>query len=127
MFRENALRVQAMESEQADLKLKAEEERKLAMSQVADGFEQAIGKIIEAVSSASSEIELAAGSLTRTAETSHKHTADGGIRFRPLIGQRAIGGRRFGADGFVGDRNQPPGEAIGRHHPCSRASGRADQ
>ena len=65
-----------MESEQAGLKLKAEEERKLAMSQVADGFEQAIGKIIEAVSSASSEIELAAGSLTRTAETNHKHTAE---------------------------------------------------
>ena len=76
VFRENALRVQAMESEQADLKLKAEEERKLAMRKVADGFEQAIGKIIEAVSSASSEIELAAGSLTRTAETSHKHTAE---------------------------------------------------
>ncbi|MBR1272995.1 HAMP domain-containing protein [Bradyrhizobium sp. AUGA SZCCT0222] len=76
VFRENALRVQAMESEQAGLKLRAEEERKLAMSQVADGFEQAIGKIIEAVSSASSEIELAAGSLTRTAETSHKHTAE---------------------------------------------------
>ncbi|CAN7740023.1 HAMP domain-containing methyl-accepting chemotaxis protein [Bradyrhizobium sp. LjRoot220] len=75
VFRENALRVQAMESEQAGLKLKAEQERKLAMSQVADGFEQAIGKIIEAVSLASSEIELAAGSLTRTAETNHKHTA----------------------------------------------------
>jgi methyl-accepting chemotaxis protein len=76
VFRENALRVQAMESEQAGLKSKAEEERKMAMSQVADGFEHAIGKIIETVSSASSEIELAAGSLTRTAETSHKHTAE---------------------------------------------------
>jgi len=76
VFRENALRVQAMESEQAGLKVRAEEERKVAMSRVADGFEQAIGKIIEAVSSASSEIELAAGSLTRTAETSHKHTAE---------------------------------------------------
>jgi methyl-accepting chemotaxis protein len=76
VFRENALRVQAMESEQAGLKLRAEEERKVAMSQVADGFEQAIGKIIETVSSASSEIELAAGSLTRTAEASHKHTAE---------------------------------------------------
>jgi methyl-accepting chemotaxis protein len=76
VFRENALRVQAMEAEQASLKLRAEEERKAAMSRVADGFEQAIGKIIETVSSASSEIELAAGSLTRTAETSHKQTAE---------------------------------------------------
>jgi methyl-accepting chemotaxis protein len=75
VFRENALRVQAMESEQTGLKLKAEEDRKAAMSRVADGFEQAIGKIVEAVSSASSEIELAAGSLTKTAETTHELTA----------------------------------------------------
>jgi methyl-accepting chemotaxis protein len=76
VFRESAIRVQAMEAEQAELKLKTEEDRKVAMSQVADGFERAIGKIIETVSSASSEIELAAGSLTRTAEASHKHTAE---------------------------------------------------
>jgi methyl-accepting chemotaxis protein len=72
VFRENALRVQAMESEQAQLKLKAEEDRKAAMARVADGFEQAIGKIVEAVSSASSEMELAAGSVARTAETNHR-------------------------------------------------------
>jgi methyl-accepting chemotaxis protein len=75
VFRENALRVQAMESEQAGLKQKAEEDRKAAMGCVADGFEQAIGKIVETVSSASSEIELAAASLTRTAETNHRLTA----------------------------------------------------
>jgi methyl-accepting chemotaxis protein len=75
VFRENALRVQAMESEQAGLKARAEEDRKVAMSRVADGFEQAIGKIVEAVSSASTEIEHAAGSLTKTAETNHQLTA----------------------------------------------------
>jgi methyl-accepting chemotaxis protein len=75
VFRENALRVQAMKSEQVGLKLKAQEDRKAAMSRVADGFEQAIGKIVEAVSSASVEIELAAGSLTKTAETTHQLTA----------------------------------------------------
>lgn len=75
VFRENALRVQAMEGEQAVLKQKAEDDRKAVMSRVADGFEQAIGKIVEAVSSASTEIELAAGSLTKTAETNRKLTA----------------------------------------------------
>jgi methyl-accepting chemotaxis protein len=75
VFRENALRVQAMESEQVGLKLKAEEDRKVAMNRVADGFEQTIGKIVEAVSSASSEIALAAGNLTKTAETTHELTA----------------------------------------------------
>jgi methyl-accepting chemotaxis protein len=75
VFRENALRVQAMESEQAGLQHRAEQDRKAAMGRVADGFEQAIGKIVEKVSSASSEIELAAGSLTRTAEANNKLTA----------------------------------------------------
>jgi len=75
VFRENALRVRAMESEQSGLKLQAEEERKAAMGRVADGFEQAIGKIVDVVSSASSEIELAAGGLTKTAETNHKLTS----------------------------------------------------
>jgi methyl-accepting chemotaxis protein len=74
VFRENALRVQTMESAQAGLKLTAEQDRKRAMGRVADGFEQTIGKIAEAVSSASSEIVLAAGSLTETAETTHQLT-----------------------------------------------------
>jgi methyl-accepting chemotaxis protein len=75
VFRENALRVQAMEVERDGLEQKAEEDRKGVMRRVADGFEQAIGKIVEAVSSASAEIELAAGTLTRTAETNQQLTA----------------------------------------------------
>jgi methyl-accepting chemotaxis protein len=75
VFRKNALRVQAMESEQAGLQHRAEQDRKAAMGRVADGFEQAIEKIVETVSSASSEIERAAGSLTRTAEANNKLTA----------------------------------------------------
>ncbi|WOH66325.1 methyl-accepting chemotaxis protein [Bradyrhizobium sp. BWA-3-5] len=68
VFRDNALRVQSMEAEQAGLKLKAEGERKAAMQQMADGFDSVIGKIIQTVSSASSELESSAGQLTKTAE-----------------------------------------------------------
>jgi methyl-accepting chemotaxis protein len=68
VFRDNALRVQSMEAEQASLKLKAEGERKVAMQQMADGFDSVIGKIIQTVSSASSELESSAGQLTKTAE-----------------------------------------------------------
>jgi methyl-accepting chemotaxis protein len=75
VFRENSTRVQRMEAEQTELKVRAEQERKAAMDRFADGFEQAVGKIVEAVSSASSEIETAAGSLTRTAENNHQLTA----------------------------------------------------
>jgi methyl-accepting chemotaxis protein len=72
IFKDNALRVQAMESDQAAFKDKLEADRKAAMQEVADGFEAAIGRIIETVSAASVEIETAASSLTKTAETTQQ-------------------------------------------------------
>lgn len=72
IFRENALRVQTMEGERTLLARKAEDDRKAAMRQVADGFEKAVGNIIRTVSSASSDIESAASGLTMTAETTQE-------------------------------------------------------
>ena len=75
VFKENAQRVQSMEDEQASLKQKAEADRKAAMQQMADGFDSAIGKIIQTVSSASSELESSAGQLTKTAEVTQMLSA----------------------------------------------------
>jgi methyl-accepting chemotaxis protein len=75
VFKENALRVRAMETEQTLSARKAEADRKVAMLEVADGFEKAVGNVVRTVSSASSEIEAAAGSLTRTAETTQQLSA----------------------------------------------------
>jgi methyl-accepting chemotaxis protein len=51
---------------------KAAAERKAAMNKLADDFEKAVGNIIETVSSASTELEAAASTLTRTAETTQQ-------------------------------------------------------
>jgi methyl-accepting chemotaxis protein len=75
VFKENSLRVQAMEAAHAKQAKQAEQDRKAGMLQVADGFEQAVGRIIRTVSSASSDIEAAAGSLTKTAETTQELSA----------------------------------------------------
>jgi methyl-accepting chemotaxis protein len=75
VFKDNALRVQSMEQEQAGLKQKAEGDRKAAMQQMADGFDSAIGKIIQTVSTASSELESSAGQLTKTAEVTQMLSA----------------------------------------------------
>jgi len=74
-----------MESEQTNLKLKVEEDRKVAMRQIADGFDQAIGKIVQTVSTASSELELSAGSLTTTAEVTPGALGDGYVRIRTIL------------------------------------------
>ncbi|MBN8967624.1 MAG: cache domain-containing protein [Rhizobiales bacterium] len=50
-------------------------ERKQAMMQLADSFEQAVGDIVETVSLASSELEASAGTLTGTAETTQRLSA----------------------------------------------------
>jgi len=76
VFRENALRVQAMEAEQATLAHRAEGQRKAAMGQVADSFEQAVGRIVEAVSRAGTDIERATAGLSATAKNSYAMATD---------------------------------------------------
>jgi methyl-accepting chemotaxis protein len=51
---------------------KAEAERKVAMHALADSFERAVGNIIGTVSSASTELEAAATTLTKTADTTQQ-------------------------------------------------------
>jgi PAS domain S-box-containing protein len=55
--------------EQNDLTRRAELEKKAALSAMADQFQTAIGGIVDNVSSASTELEAAAGTLSKTAET----------------------------------------------------------
>src|SRR5579863_1032762 len=58
--------------EEAEVKIKrdreAEQQRKADMIRLADDFEGAVGEIVETVSSASTELEASAGTLTSTAE-----------------------------------------------------------
>jgi methyl-accepting chemotaxis protein len=61
--------------EAAEAKAAAEREeaaRKAAMHKLANEFEDAVGNIIQAVSSASGELEASAGTLTRTADTTQQ-------------------------------------------------------
>jgi methyl-accepting chemotaxis protein len=51
---------------------KAAADRKAAMHRLADDFERAVGSIIDTVTSASTELEAAANTLTHTAETTQK-------------------------------------------------------
>ena len=75
VFKENAVRVQEMEAQRALAASKIAEERKATMQQVAEGFEQAVGVILKTVSTASCDIEAAAGSLTKTAEITQELSA----------------------------------------------------
>jgi methyl-accepting chemotaxis protein len=57
----------------------AAEQRKREMYKLADDFEGAVGKIIETVSSASTELEGSAGALTSTAKRSQEFASNGAL------------------------------------------------
>jgi methyl-accepting chemotaxis protein len=68
VFKRNGLEVERMRSEQLTIEKRGAEERKSDMNRLASDFESAVVEIIETVSSASTELEAAAGTLTSTAE-----------------------------------------------------------
>jgi methyl-accepting chemotaxis protein len=68
IFKSNAVARQALEAEQREAETRVAAGRKADMSKMADDFEAAVGQIVEAVSSASGQLETSAGTLTSTAE-----------------------------------------------------------
>ena len=74
-FRNNLVRVELLEAEQKKTEARGAEERKSAMNQLASQFEMAVGRIVDTVSSASTELEAAATTLSKTAETTQGRSA----------------------------------------------------
>jgi methyl-accepting chemotaxis protein len=67
-FRDNLQRIEQMETEQKSTQAQAVSERKASMHKLADEFQAVVGNIIDSVSKSSSQLEKAAGTLTKTAE-----------------------------------------------------------
>ena len=68
VFRENGLAKIRMEAEQKEMEQRSAAQRRQDMLRLADQFESAVGEVIETVSSASTELEASATTLTSTAE-----------------------------------------------------------
>lgn len=74
VFKENAQDKSRLEEEQKITEKRTAEQRKADMHRLADEFQRAVGGIVETVSSASSQLEGAAVSLTHTAETTQERS-----------------------------------------------------
>jgi len=68
ILKERMIEAERVKADHAAAELRASEQRKADMNKVADDFETAVGEIVEAVSSASRELESSATSLAATAE-----------------------------------------------------------
>jgi len=74
VFKKNGLEVERMRADQLVTEKRNAEQRRSDMNRMANDFEGAVGEIIETVSSASTELEASAGTLTRTAERAQEVT-----------------------------------------------------
>jgi methyl-accepting chemotaxis protein len=74
VFKKNGLEVERMKADQQATELRTAQQRKADMIKMANDFEGAVGEIIETVSSASTELEASAGTLTKTAERAQQVT-----------------------------------------------------
>ncbi|MGY4593553.1 methyl-accepting chemotaxis protein [Bradyrhizobium sp. GM22.5] len=74
VFKQNGLEVERMRGDHAAAESRAAEQRKSEMRKLADGFEAAIGEIVDTVSLAATELEASASTLTSTAERGQQLT-----------------------------------------------------
>jgi len=90
-------------------------QRKQEMQKLANDFETAVGEIIETVSSASTELEASARTLTSTAERSQQLTTMVAAASEEASTNVQSGGFRDRRDGLIGQRDQPPGADLLQH------------
>jgi methyl-accepting chemotaxis protein len=74
IFKDNAVRVQALEAEQKETERRQAEQRRREMMDLAGRFEQTVGDIVNAVSTASGRLETSANTLSRSAERAQQVT-----------------------------------------------------
>ena len=68
VFKDSMIETERLRAEQTAAQTRAAAEKRLAMGRFADAFEASVGNILEAVSTASTELEATANTLTRTAD-----------------------------------------------------------
>ena len=75
VFKTNALEVERLKAAQVEAEKQAAEQRKRDMVNLADGFERAVGEIIDTVGSASTELEASSTTLATTAQRAQELTS----------------------------------------------------
>jgi methyl-accepting chemotaxis protein len=75
VFKNNAVAMQALQAEQKELGAQAEQQKKQAMREMADGFEARIGGIVGAVSGAAAAMQSTAKSMSVNAESTQQRTS----------------------------------------------------
>ncbi len=71
-FKEKLQEIKFLEREQQEQKLKADAQRRVAMMQMADVFEESVGKVVNTVTSAATELQSSANQMATTADQTNQ-------------------------------------------------------
>ncbi|MEO5337356.1 MAG: methyl-accepting chemotaxis protein [Magnetospirillum sp. WYHS-4] len=75
VFKDNAVHMRRMQADQVEAERRAEEEKKAAMHNLADSFQDRVGRIVDAVSTAAGQMRSEAQSLSANAEQTSRQSA----------------------------------------------------
>ncbi|HEX9463059.1 MAG TPA: HAMP domain-containing methyl-accepting chemotaxis protein [Alphaproteobacteria bacterium] len=75
IFKQNIIEADRLRAEQEQAKARAEQDKRAAMTKMADEFESSVKGIVQMVSSASTELETTAQSMSATAEETQRQSA----------------------------------------------------
>ncbi|MDX9861522.1 MAG: nitrate- and nitrite sensing domain-containing protein [Rhodospirillales bacterium] len=76
VFKDNAIKVRELETEQKAMARRAEEEKRATLNRLADHFESSVGGVVDQVSSAATELEASSEAMSATAgQTTRQSTA----------------------------------------------------
>ena len=75
VFKDNALEKERLEAEQKEAEKRAEQEKRQAMQELADRFENEVGGIVEMVSSAATELQATSQQLSAAVEETEAQTS----------------------------------------------------
>ncbi|MGY4282655.1 methyl-accepting chemotaxis protein [Bradyrhizobium sp. LM2.7] len=121
VFKDNMIETDRLRAEQAQSEARVAAQRKTDMHQLAGRFEDAVGEIIETLSSSSTELEAAAKTLSRTAESTQQRSGMVVAASEEASTNVSIGCFRHRRDELISPRNQPSG--AGCSQDCRRGGG----
>lgn len=75
VFQDNARQVERLKKEQAEAEARAEAEKKRAMDQLADDFEQSVGHVVTVVSSAATQLQASSKNLSELSDQTSRQTS----------------------------------------------------
>lgn len=125
VFKQNAIKMDALQAEQEETKKRAAEERRAAMLKMADEFERSVKNVVVAVSTSASEMQTNAQSMAAIAEqTSRQSTAVASAAEEASSNVNTVAAAAEELNASIGEINRQIGDSVKVAGTCVEEAGK---